>query len=507
MMKQLDFLKKASALLKPLHEEIIESPRVVSVTGDADGARPKPDADAPLRELTASDKAVLDFGDHYVGYFGLKLGFTGSHPDAPVLLRFRFAENASELSEKREDYHGWVCASWIQEEMIHVDIVPSFVELPRRYAFRFVEIEVVAISSKFKLTIENARVRAVTGADDAKLAPFVANERLERIDAVACRTLHNCMQTVFEDGPKRDRRLWMGDLRLQALANYYTYQDYDMVKACLYLFAGLPLPDGGISACLFLEPEPAADDTVMLDYSLLYVNALLDYYKATEDLETLIDLRDVAFRQIDCARSLLTSDYIIRDSDRMGWCFLDWNLGLNKQAGAQGVFLYALKAAFEIAVLANDLKKMRELDQLYDFCLNAANEKLWDEKSGFYVSGEERQISWITQIWMILGGACERDRARDILSRLPQSKAEKMVTPYAYHYYIEALIESGERTKALSVIDSYWGGMVDLGADTYWELYNPENPYESPYGGTIVNSYCHAWSCAPAYFLRRYFHT
>ena len=27
------------------------------------------------------------------------------------------------------------------------------------------------------------------------------------------------MQDVFEDGPKRDRRLWLGDLRLEALAN------------------------------------------------------------------------------------------------------------------------------------------------------------------------------------------------------------------------------------------------------------------------------------------------
>ena len=31
----------------------------------------------------------------------------------------------------------------------------------------------------------------------------------------------------------------MGDLRLQALANYETYQMNDMVKGCLYLFAAL----------------------------------------------------------------------------------------------------------------------------------------------------------------------------------------------------------------------------------------------------------------------------
>ena len=59
--------------------------------------------------------------------------------------------------------------------------------------------------------------------------------------------------------------------------------------------------------------------------------------------------------------------------------------------------------------------------------------------------------------------------------------------------------------KSAQMLRTYWGGMANEGADTFWELYNPDNPNESPYGGTIVLSYCHAWSCAPAYFLRRYY--
>ena len=49
---------------------------------------------------------------------------------------------------------------------------------------------------------------------------------------------------------------------MQALANYETYQKNDMVKACLYLFAALPMQDGKVGACLFLEPEPEVDDNV-----------------------------------------------------------------------------------------------------------------------------------------------------------------------------------------------------------------------------------------------------
>lgn len=40
---------------------------------------------------------------------------------------------------------------------------------------------------------------------------------------------------------------------------------------------------------------------------------------------------------------------IVRDRDVLGWCFLDWSLELNKQAGAQGVLLYAMQSAIAIA--------------------------------------------------------------------------------------------------------------------------------------------------------------
>ena len=88
---------------------------------------------------------------------------------------------------------------------------------------------------------------------------------------------------------------------------------------------------------------------------------------------------------------------------------------------------------------------------------------------------------------------------------MQEAKAVTMVTPYLYHHYVQALLDVGERDKALQVLTDYWGGMVKEGADTFWELYDPSDPNASPYGGTIVNSYCHAWSCAPAFFLRKYY--
>ena len=73
------------------------------------------------------------------------------------------------------------------------------------------------------------------------------------------------------------------------------------------------------------------------------------------------------------------------------------------------------------------------------------------------------------------------------------------------HHFVEALLMCGKRDQAMEYMKYYWGGMLSHGADTFWELYNPENPAESPYGSSIVNSYCHAWSCTPTYFLRKFY--
>ena len=79
------------------------------------------------------------------------------------------------------------------------------------------------------------------------------------------------------------------------------------------------------------------------------------------------------------------------------------------------------------------------------------------------------------------------------------------VTPYMHHYVVEALMAVEMQAEALAYIQDYWGKMADLGADTYWEVYVPARPDITPYGDRLMNSACHAWSCSPSYFLRKYF--
>ena len=506
-MRDEKLLKKAIALFPNLHEMQISVKRAIEIKKENEKIKEYEIPDFKDRSLKKGDSVILDFEDHHVGYLSLDLKSIGSHADAPALLRIRFAERLVEFFEDASTYKGWVSPSWIQEELVHVDVIPSTLKLERRYSFRYVRIEVIDVSSKYSLLVNDAVLKAVSSADEKNLFTYETKNELDKeIDRVSIKTLHDCMQTVFEDGPKRDRRLWIGDLRIQALANYETYRANDMVKSCLYLFGALTQEDGRVGACIFLEPEPCVDDTFMFDYSLFFIATLRDYYKATGDKEAVQDLWQICKRQIELSKDCLDERNLVKDSDKLGWCFVDWNLELNKQASAQGIFMYALEAAIELSECTGDVLAEEEYADLYLKLKEAAGRFLVDQVTGLFVSGEAGQISFASQVWMILGGMMEGAAAARLLDKVERNdKALKMITPYMYHNYIEALIKTGQKEKAHEMIDNYWGGMIENKADTFWELYNPENPDESPYGGTIVNSYCHAWSCGPAYFLRKHF--
>ena len=461
------------------------------------------------KQLKKDDSVILDFGNHYVGYVTLDLASAGSHQDAPAYIYLKFAERLDELTTDIAAYNGWISKGWIQEEYIHVDVLPERLNLPRRYAFRYLEIKVLDVSLKFSLVVNDVRLQSVSAVRE-DMVPAINTEDalLQKIDQVSIRTLKNCMQLVFEDGPKRDRRMWLGDLRLQARANYKTFGNKEMVKRCLYLFGGLTFNEGKIPACLFLEPEIEPDDTYLFDYALLYGSVLLDYYQQTGDEKTLRDLYPVAIRQIEIGLTYLNEDGIIPDRSGEFWCFVDWGEGLNTQACSLAILIYALRYGIRLAECMKDETAIRWMSEKIKVLKQSAIDHFWDEDQQLFVSGEDRQVSWATQVWMILARIFDKEKNRAlILHTIEVNPRIRMVTPYMYHHYIDALIRSDEKERAMDEMKRYWGEMIHDGADTFWELYNPFNKYKSPYGSVAVNSFCHAWSCTPTYFLRKFYLT
>ena len=116
-----------------------------------------------------------------------------------------------------------------------------------------------------------------------------------------------------------------------------------------------------------------------------------------------------------------------------------------------------------------------------------------------------RLIPVHSQVWMILAGVVTKKNARRILKEcIGNGKYCSPVTPYMHHYVVEALIKSEMYDTAKHYILVYCGAMVNVGAVTFWETFEKDNPHSSPYGDVIMNSACHARSCTPSYFIRKY---
>lgn len=459
------------------------------------------------QELKRGDELLLDFGSYGVGYLTLSFESTGSHPDAPAHIRLLFGESLTEMQVNPEEHQGSLGQGWVQEELLHLDRFPCTVSLPRRYAFRYVRLFGIDTSAKYRLVLKNAVCHRVSSADPERATKcHWSSKRFADLDGASLQTLRWCMQEVFEDGPKRDRRLWLGDLFLQARTNYVTFQNNDLVKRCLYLFGGLTFNEGRVAACLFTDGDPEPDDTWLLDYALLYVPTLLEYWEATKDREALRELYPIAMKQINITLGLLDADGLVIDRGNEFWCFLDWGDGLNKQAGAQGVLLYALQCGIRLAQARNDPGQAGWLESWYAKLRRATLSVLWDETSGFFVSGPDRQISVVSQVWMVMADVLPISESRKLLLHTLESKFPvPMATPYAHHFLVEALLHVGEREMAFQHLEGYWGGMLDAGAETFWEVFDPKDTQLSPYGSQLLNSRCHGWSCTPAWFLRKYF--
>ena len=92
------------------------------------------------------------------------------------------------------------------------------------------------------------------------------------------------------------------------------------------------------------------------------------------------------------------------------------------------------------------------------------------------------------------------------------------------YYMLEALASAGKYDDALQIISNYWGGMLDLGATSFWEDLNysdlakagridelvPEGVYDIHkdsgaycYEG-LRHSFCHGWASGPAPWMSRH---
>lgn len=517
MLQRKDWLKKAEASKPKLFEQVKKPVSIVKIVKDERSFQGwRSEGNQPVSELYSSSfkkqsGIVVDFKTHLTGYFIITIKAIHGTPDAPLRFRFTFGEVPSELVTPFEQYKGGLSRAWLQDEIITVMDVPARVTLPRRVAFRYLKIDLLGSSAFFDFAIADMELKSTTSVNVQPVSLAAGtNSMIAQIDSVGLATLKECMQTVYEDGPKRDRRLWIGDLYLEALANNQSFKKHDLTKRCLYLLAGLSRDDGYLYPSVFENPEPhpQAGISFLFDYALLYNVAVKDYLDASGDRGTALDLWPVVKKQAESPLVHLKRDGMFDDRQAMKdnwWLFVDWNKALDRQASIQGIVIYSLAQTYELARRLGKEREVSHLPALIARMTAAARKNLFNKQRRLFESGPKKQISYASQAWMVISGVASKKEGQSAFEALAAIKdVVKPGAAYLYHYVVEAMIKSGMGREAKDLILDYWGGMVKKGADTFWEVYDPSDDYLSPYGFFPINSYCHAWSCTPVYFIRKY---
>ncbi|NJL31436.1 MAG: hypothetical protein HC898_07285 [Phycisphaerales bacterium] len=481
-----------TAVVKPVHDDSVHhhwSTETIRSLADRQ----------PIR-LLPGHSVVIDFGVHTVGKIQMNVSRVG--PTQEGKLSLRFGEIPAEVGPDVANKTGKLGGEWLEPVVLQITANQEL-RYDTRRAWRYLRIDLHDDSSPITIQDLCAMEQSSVGLLDEVPACEQDSELLRQMDLVSLRTLRNCMQGVFEDGPKRDRRLWLGDLRLQALTNYVSFRNNDLVKRCLYLFAACAYEDGLVPACVYERPKWHGGTEFIPDYALLFGPTLLDYLIASDDIATAKDLWPVALRQTEILDRWVDDRGVFVDPGKV-WLFIDWHADLDRQTAIQGTACYALLKLIELGRLVGaEASILQNLEQRRQQMIAATQKYLWAPTQGLAVSGKDRQLSWASHIWLTLGQAITTEQARSGFAVLESNpKALRPVTPYLYHHQLEAMAQCGMVREARVLMENYWGGMIRLGATTFWEVYDPAQPMLSPYDSILHNSYCHAWSCTPAWFIR-----
>lgn len=506
------WLEIARSTTPVLHEEILRPVAAVRAVQDPSAFQGwryeslgTPDFHA--KNFKEVGEITLDFGRHITGYFSFHTKVLNNSQDAPVKLKFMFGELPAEMNTPLDPWKGTLSRGWMQDEIVTLTDMDEWVTLPRRMSFRYLRIELLGSSAGFDFAIDDLFFKAVSSAGENQV-PLLETcpEEIREIARVSEATLKECMQTVFEDGPKRDHRLWSGDLYLQSLANRYSFRNFELVKHCLYMFAAFAGENGVLWSNVYDFPKWGPQyGSYCLTYCLIWNSTLLEYLKDTGDYQTATDLWKVAKRQIEDAMTYMRPDNIFDINARPVWLFFDHRAGLDVNAMMQAAMIFALKDTYELATMIGCADEVKEYPALVKAMTKAARKAYYDKDKAVVVSGPGAQVSILSQTWMIKAGVLSPKEGRKaIVNALADPETLMPSGPYATHYLIDAMMICGMHEQAREYLVDYWGGMVRKGADTFWECYDPDDDMLTPYSFFPLNSACHAWSCTPTYFIGKY---
>jgi len=429
---------------------------------------------------TDTSSILLDYGKELHG--GLQLVMGGSSGREPSMVRIRFGESVGEANSTT--YNSDWLMGFSTDDHAKRDIV---MEIPRsgmieigNTGFRFVRIDLLQENTTINLKEARAilRYREIPYLGSFKSS----NPRLDSIWITGAYTTHLNMQEFLWDGIKRDRLVWLGDFHpeLKTITTVFGYNEV-VPKSLDLACKQYPLPNwmNGMSS-----------------YSMWYLIIHHDWYMQNADLNFLKKHKDYIIGLIDLIDSKISED---GTENLSRFRFLDWPSTPNREgveAGYRALLLWSLKDAEELCNILGEEKSA--------LVCKTAMEKL------NRIIMPHNNLKQAAALMAVAGTLDPEKACREVIA---VDGAKRFSTFYGL-YMLDALSMAGMYEKAIEIASNYWGGMLDMGATTFWEDFNVEwkensarldeftpegkNDIHGSFGDFCYPSYrhsfCHGWA-------------
>ena len=430
---------------------------------------------------------VLDFGRELQGgivvsVLGASLGDAGGAKGMPIRLTFgeSVMEALSTIGYKNA----------VNDHSIRDFAVCTTVLSTQHYGntgFRFVRLEALECDINFSC------IQAFNEMEDLPyLGEFECDdERLNEIWRVGAYTMNLNMQEYIWDGVKRDRLVWAGDINPE-------------IHTIASVFGGADIVNKSLDLLRDMTPSDKWMNTIV-SYTMWWIINHRDWYMYTGDIDYLRQQKDYLIKVAENIINLLDEN---NEYDPSIHSYIDWSAKDKPQewAGRRAVTLMSLQAAADIAAALGE-------DNLAKKYITAKN-KIADYKLEGY-----EEIKQITAICS-LAGLVDLNHGADIIEK----DGCRGFATFMGYYAIQVLAKTGRMEKALDIIRQYWGGMLDMGATTFWEDFDIEWTNNASPITEIVSegkkdihgdfgkycytqfrhSLCHGWASGPTAFMSQY---
>lgn len=277
-----------------------------------------------------------------------------------------------------------------------------------------------------------------------------------------------------------DRHSWTGDAYPAQAASMVAFANYDFVR---------------------MNIERTADDNNNIkSYSLYWILSLVDYYKYSGDQRFLENYIYHAQEKLDAAYSLYGTN------PSLGFYGWDERLG----AGQENPDTEECQNAYKMLFIRACREFAWAMDQIgrketKDYYNSIADEKieeirsenLWLSNFGVHASADA-----------INAGFPENDEQQTLFEREFSDPNNRIsYSPFNQYFIIQALANINRYDEAISTINKYWGGQIDLGGTSFFEVYRPDWNLVLGRNDPIPNNQCgytslaHSWGAGVTKWL------